>query len=70
MPNVELSVSEAAKQLKVSPDTIRRWDKKGLIRSKRSESNYRLFNLKDLQSYHNQITGESVRKTFKVLKRK
>ena len=43
MPNVELSVSEAAKQLKVSPDTIRRWDKRGLIPSRRSKINYRLF---------------------------
>ena len=68
MPNVELSVSEAAKQLKVSPDTIRRWDKRGLIPSRRSKINYRLFNLKDLQSYHNKITGESSSKSFKVLK--
>ena len=68
MHNVELSVSEAANQLKVSPDTIRRWDKRGLIPSRRSKSNYRLFNLEDLKSYHNKITGASSYKIFKVLK--
>ena len=60
MHNVELTVSEAASHLKVSPDTIRRWDKKGVLRSKRSSSNYRIFDLKDLESYHKKrkpITG-------------
>ena len=38
-----MTVAEAAKELGVSVDTIRRWEKKGLIKSQRNEHNHRLF---------------------------
>ncbi|MEK7518832.1 MAG: MerR family DNA-binding transcriptional regulator, partial [Patescibacteria group bacterium] len=44
-----LNVLEASKVVGVSSDTIRRWDKKGLIKAQRSELNYRLFNIVELQ---------------------
>ena len=47
-----LTVSEAAKELNVSPDTIRRWAKKGLIKDKRSEQNHRLFDIEELRRAH------------------
>lgn len=47
-----LTVSEAAAELEVSPDTIRRWTKKGLIRATRSEKQHRLFDLKELKRAH------------------
>ena len=39
-----IEIKEAAELLQISPDTIRRWCKKGLIKSNRGENNYRLFN--------------------------
>ena len=44
---MKLTVTEVSKKLNVSVDTIRRWDKKGLIKSTRSEHNYRLFEIED-----------------------
>jgi DNA (cytosine-5)-methyltransferase 1 len=43
-----LSLGESAEHLGVSEDTIRRWEKKGLIKSLRNVSNHRLFNLEEL----------------------
>ncbi|MBX3041120.1 MAG: MerR family DNA-binding transcriptional regulator [Bdellovibrionaceae bacterium] len=44
-----LTVAELAKELLVHPDTIRRWNKKGLIKSVRHPfNNFRLFQLSDL----------------------
>lgn len=44
-----MTVTDAAKVLNVSPDTIRRWDKKGLIKASRNAHNYRVFDIKELQ---------------------
>lgn len=69
MPNL-LSVSDAAEKLNISVDTIRRWEKKGLIRATRSKSNYRLFSLDELKRIHNKYQGNGKRNSFKVLKSK
>ena len=42
-PNTSITVQEAARILDVSLDTIRRWDKKGLIKADRSDKNHRIF---------------------------
>ena len=44
-----LTVIEAAEHIGVSPDTIRRWDKKGLIKAQRSDLNYRIFNIEEIK---------------------
>lgn len=44
-----MNVHDAALQLKVSADTIRRWEKKGLVKAHRSTLNHRLFSLTELQ---------------------
>lgn len=44
-----VTISDASKLLNVSLDTIRRWEKKGLIKSRRSDKNYRLFDVKEIQ---------------------
>jgi replicative DNA helicase len=44
-----LSISEAAKFLGVSQDTLRRWDKTGLIKSKRLDGKNRYFSSEDLK---------------------
>lgn len=52
-----LTVSEAAQEIGVSVDTIRRWEKKGLIKSIRSENNYRLFSIDEILRIHNKTLG-------------
>lgn len=48
-----LTIKEASEELDISEDTIRRWDKKGLIKSTRNEKNYRLFCLKEIERIKN-----------------
>jgi DNA (cytosine-5)-methyltransferase 1 len=43
-----VSISSAAEQLALSPDTIRRWEKKGLIKSARDQYNHRIFSLEEI----------------------
>lgn len=64
----KITILEAARILGVSPDTIRRWEKKKLIRSTRSKKNYRLFDLKELQRIQNKYLGLGNKVEFKVLK--
>lgn len=54
-----LTVHEAAQQLQLSPDTIRRWEKKGLIRAQRSEQNHRLFDLDELERIKAKYLGDT-----------
>lgn len=64
-----LTVHEVAKQLSVSPDTIRRWDKKGLIKSSRNHLNYRVFNLSEITQLYQKL-GSNVpgKNRYKILK--
>ena len=65
-----LTVIEASKIVGVSTDTIRRWDKKGLIKAQRSDLNYRLFNLAEIQRIHNKVKGGTSKNNYKILKSK
>lgn len=65
-----VTVSEAAEVAGVSPDTIRRWNKKGLIKSKRSEQNYRLFNVDDIKKFSDKINGVNTSNNYKIYKDK
>jgi DNA (cytosine-5)-methyltransferase 1 len=66
--NTYSTVIEAAETLTLSPDTIRRWEKKGLIKAKRSELNYRLFDINELIRVQNKISGRHVGNNYKILK--
>lgn len=68
MSTTLLNVSDAAKQLDVSPDTIRRWEKKGLIKATRSDLNHRLFSLDELQRVYNKTNGTHTGNNYKILK--
>lgn len=65
-----LQLHEAAKLLQVSPDTIRRWAKKGLIKAGRNENNHRLFEISELTAIKLKIDGgdKNSKKNFEVLK--
>lgn len=58
-PRVILKISQAAKLLNVSKDTLRRWEKSGKIKSQRSQSGYRLYDVTDLFS---QISSPKLKK--------
>src|SRR3989344_5854426 len=50
LPNKKLvSISEAAKILGVSIDTVRRWDKNGILHSQRPNGKDRYFSLEELE---------------------
>ncbi|MDO8452779.1 MAG: DNA (cytosine-5-)-methyltransferase [bacterium] len=65
-----LTVSEAADKLNVSPDTIRRWEKKGLIKALRSDHNYRQFSLQELQRIYNKTQGVQEKSNYKIFSSK
>lgn len=67
MPKL-LSVIEASLRIGVSSDTIRRWDKKGLIKAQRSPLNHRLFDFDEIMRLHNKISGTSSGNNYKVLR--
>ncbi len=60
-------ISDAAQLLSVSIDTIRRWEKKGLIKASRGAKNQRLFDIDELKRAHLKYQGGSTTK-FKILK--
>jgi len=66
--DVLVTVNEAAEKLGVSSDTVRRWEKKGLIKATRSEHNYRLFNLAEVERIHSKVFGNSSVNNYKILK--
>jgi DNA (cytosine-5)-methyltransferase 1 len=63
-----LSISDAASQLHVSIDTIRRWHKKGLIKAVRDARQNRLFDRAELERARAKYSGGAESHPFKVLK--
>ncbi|MFA5839970.1 MAG: DNA (cytosine-5-)-methyltransferase [Candidatus Margulisiibacteriota bacterium] len=69
MPNELVTISDAAEQLDVSTDTIRRWEKKGLIKSRRSDYNYRLFSLEEIERLNKKDDPNNPqKKKYRILK--
>lgn len=67
MKSRPISISEAATALSLSVDTIRRWEKKGLIKAHRGQKNERLFNLNELKRVKDKYQGGKSSNKFKVL---
>ncbi len=63
-----LTIADASEMIGVSPDTIRRWDKKGLIKSQRSDLNYRVFNVEEIRRIHDKVSGKPEENNYKILK--
>lgn len=66
--NGMLTISQAADEIGVSIDTIRRWEKKGLIKGSRSDKNYRLFNIEEVKRIHDKLTGAASSNNYRILK--
>ena len=61
-----LNVHDVSEAINVSPDTIRRWDKKGLIKATRSEQNHRLFSVLEIKRLQEKISGTNKGEKFKT----
>ncbi len=66
--NTQLTVSEVSRVIDVSIDTIRRWEKKGLIKASRSEYNYRVFDLNEVKRTLEKVNGNSKKNNYRILK--
>ena len=63
-----ITVHQAAQFCDVSADTIRRWEKKGLIRAQRSENNHRLFDPQELKRVQAKyLDGPTTETAWRVL---
>lgn len=62
-----LTISEAAEKIGVSVDTIRRWEKKGLIKGSRSDQNYRMFNVGEIKRIHAKLSGNHKGNNYRLL---
>ena len=66
-----MTVTDASRTLNVSVDTLRRWEKKGLIKARRDDNNYRVFDIKELQRAHDKyVGGDTQQNRYAVLKAK
>jgi DNA (cytosine-5)-methyltransferase 1 len=65
-----LAISSAAEHLDVSVDTIRRWEKKGLIKSYRGANNHRAFSVDELERVKSKTNAEGEHRGFYNLKSK
>ena len=63
-----LTISQAADEIGVSVDTIRRWEKKGLIKGTRSDKNYRLFKIDAVKRLHDKLSGKNTSSNYRILK--
>jgi DNA (cytosine-5)-methyltransferase 1 len=64
----EVTIYQAAEILGLSPNTIRRWEKKKLIRGKPSQQHQRLFDLQELSRVQNKYLGKEPNPPFQVFK--
>ena len=62
-----LSIHEVSEKLNLSIDTIRRWEKKGLIKAERSDKNHRMFNDDEVFALMDKLNNKS-EEEFTVLK--
>ena len=63
-------VTAASYALNVSVDTIRRWNKQGLIKATRDKNNRRLFNLEEIKRLQNKLSGKKDSTEYQILKSK
>lgn len=63
-----VTVTAASKALDVSVDTIRRWNKLGLIKAARDKNNRRLFNVEEIRRLQRKLAGGEDDTTYQVLK--
>ncbi len=63
-----LTISEATEILHVSMDTIRRWEKKGLVKAHRNSQGHRAFHLAELNRLQAKLSGGVSTVGYQILK--
>jgi DNA (cytosine-5)-methyltransferase 1 len=63
-----VSLQEASLALDVLPETIRRWEKKSLIRAKRVVKSQRFYDIEELKTVHHTYLGRETDTRFQVLR--
>ena len=63
---MHVRAKDAAAQLSVSVDTLRRWDKLGWIRTARTDGNQRLYDVEDYKARHPDQYGKEAHRTTKA----
>jgi len=58
MPKQTYTATEAARELGVSVDTLRRWDREGRIRTERDKANRRLVALEEIERLRGTGSGQ------------
>lgn len=64
------TVADVAEKVGVSIDTVKRWEKKGLVKSMRNDRNYRVFNINEIRRLHAKTSGTSSKYNYKILQSK
>jgi len=64
------TAGEAATKIGISIDTIRRWDKKGLIMAKRDSRNARIFSIDELNRIQSRLGNDDSENRYKILRNK
>ena len=64
-----LTAHNASIELGISTDTIRRWEKKGLIKASRDAHNYRVFDLEEIRRLQSKLGGSKIN-NYRVLRTK
>lgn len=64
-----MSVTDASRALNCSVDTIRRWNKLGLIKASRDKNNRRLFNITEIKRLQKKLAGDDNTR-YEILKSK
>lgn len=67
LPQQFITVSEAASMLGISIDTIRRWEKKGLVKGQRDQRNNRIFDRHELERAHSKFICGNLDHQFTIL---
>jgi DNA (cytosine-5)-methyltransferase 1 len=63
------TISEVAERLEVSTDSIRRWEKLGLVKSRRDQYNYRAFSFEEVERLVGKLAKPGNQKSrYKILK--
>lgn len=63
----QYAINDAAACLSISVETIRRWEKMGLIKSSRDRLNHRVFDIEELSLAHQKTNGNHLENNYKVL---
>lgn len=64
---MQISIGDAATHLNISIDTLRRWEKRGLIKTHRDHAGRRQFQLEDIKQLKEKHEGKNTKNQYRIL---